>query len=166
MKGISNFCLFLVNIKKRYNFSNYIFDNLSMLAPKNAVSQEYRFLKPSMSPLLQLFSHIVNNSAKSKNRWLVEKITFWGNLYKNEGFKSIANFALDVLCVPHSNAECERIFSKINLVKTKPRNRLNNKSLNGCLLTAQAVKEQTNCLNFAPTKAMIQNFNQAVWIQK
>ena len=37
------------------------------------------------------------------------------------------------LCAPLSNASLERLFSKINLIKTTPRNRLTNDSLNSIL---------------------------------
>ena len=37
------------------------------------------------------------------------------------------------LCAPFSNASLERLFSKISLIKTTPRNRLTNDSLNSIL---------------------------------
>uniref|UniRef100_A0A1A7ZH35 HAT C-terminal dimerisation domain-containing protein n=1 Tax=Nothobranchius furzeri TaxID=105023 RepID=A0A1A7ZH35_NOTFU len=55
---------------------------------------------------------------------------FWYNLSTMQDMSGkrliadLATFALDVLIFPHSNASCERVFSKVNLIKTKPRNRL------------------------------------------
>jgi hypothetical protein len=56
-------------------------------------------------------------------------------------------FALGILNLPHSNAECERIFNKINLIKTKIRNSLSNSTINGAALASQTVKKAANCTN-------------------
>lgn len=51
---------------------------------------------------------------------------FWHHLSTLEDlgarrvFRDLGEFALDALVVPRSNASCERVFSKVNLVKTKP----------------------------------------------
>lgn len=53
---------------------------------------------------------------------------FWDKLLKykdqtgNPIIKNILRFILNVLSLPHSNAECERQFSKVNIIKTKSRN--------------------------------------------
>lgn len=73
-------------------------------------------------------------------------------------FRDLANFALCVLSLPHSNAECERVFSSINLIKTKTRNRLITDTINALLLAKQLVKFQGNCTNFKPTTDMCRKF--------
>lgn len=71
---------------------------------------------------------------------------FWGNisdlknLQDEHEFKELGKFALDVLALPFSNASCERIFSKVNLIKTKLRNKLQTDTINGLILTSQHVK--------------------------
>jgi len=71
-------------------------------------------------------------------------------------FLNISNFALGVLCLPHSNADCQRIFSKINLIKLKTRNRLNTDTIQGCIFASQEIKMNTNnCVDYHPTKKMI-----------
>ena len=67
----------------------------------------------------------------------------------------MANFALCVLSLPHSNAECERVFSKINLYKIKLRNKLKTDTVNGALLSSECIKEQKSCINFKPSEDMI-----------
>jgi hypothetical protein len=44
-------------------------------------------------------------------------------------FKKLAIYVLTILSLPHSNADNERVFSKVNLIKTKSRNRLIMKSI-------------------------------------
>lgn len=39
-------------------------------------------------------------------------------------YKSLGHFALEVLSLPSSNADAERLFSKYNLIKRKERNSL------------------------------------------
>lgn len=54
------------------------------------------------------------------------------------------------MCLPHSNADCERVFSTINLIKTKVRNELVTKTTNGLLLAKQRVS--SNCVGYEPSK--------------
>lgn len=71
----------------------------------------------------------------------------------------LPDFALSVLSLPHSNADCERIFSNVNAIKTKYRNKLVTETINGTLLTKQCIQggrnEMKNCINFNPSKAML-----------
>lgn len=41
--------------------------------------------------------------------------------------KELAKFAISVLILSHSNAEVERIFSQLNVMKSKRRNRMETK---------------------------------------
>ncbi|GBP16844.1 hypothetical protein EVAR_13225_1 [Eumeta japonica] len=82
---------------------------------------------------------------------------FWAQLLKTEDFSELAHFALSTLSLPHANADCERVFSKVNLIKTDLRNRLTVETVNGTLLAAESAKGLTrtgNCVNFEPTKEM------------
>jgi hypothetical protein len=68
----------------------------------------------------------------------------------------LANFAFEALSLPHSNADCERIFSKINLIKVKTRNRLNSDTIQACLFASWEIKiNNTTCVDFKPSKKMI-----------
>lgn len=88
---------------------------------------------------------------------------FWYYLYslQSEGdflFKNVSTFVLQILSLPHSSVDCERIFSKVNLTKTKVRNKLQTPALNGLLLSNQFMKK-TSCIKFEPTKSMIDSMN-------
>lgn len=51
------------------------------------------------------------------------------------------------------NCVCEQHFSKVNLIKTKLRNKLMTKQINGLINTSECVKVST-CVKFKPTKNM------------
>jgi len=64
-------------------------------------------------------------------------------------FVHLANFALKALSLPHSNAGCEKIFSKVNLIKVKTRNRLNTDTIQACLFASQEIQIKNNtCIYF------------------
>lgn len=69
----------------------------------------------------------------------------------NQGltFKHLAKFCLHVISLLHSNAECKRIFSKVNQIKTKFKNKMITETMNGLILAKQRVK---NCVQYEPSK--------------
>lgn len=72
-------------------------------------------------------------------------------------FEVLPSVVLTVLSIPHSNAECERIFSKVNLIKTKTRNRLVTTTITGAILSSECVKgkfQKHCCQEFTPTQEM------------
>lgn len=64
---------------------------------------------------------------------------FWTevNAYRDAGgnnpFEELAKFALELLSLPWSNADVERTFSQLNLVKSKIRNRMQVSTVNAIL---------------------------------
>lgn len=66
-------------------------------------------------------------------------VKFWAevNTYVESGdnhrFKALASFVLKLLSLPWSNAEVERVFSQMNIVKSKLRNSMNIGTLNSIL---------------------------------
>ncbi len=78
-------------------------------------------------------------------------------MYENEigerPYATLAKFALEVLSISISNADCKRKFSKINDIKTKKRNKLI-KSINGTLHADALVRTGGRCCkDFKPTKS-------------
>jgi hypothetical protein len=54
---------------------------------------------------------------------------FWLDMYKEknptfEKWQNLSSFMVNILLIPHSNADCERVFSQIKLTKTSQRNLL------------------------------------------
>ncbi|CAK1591017.1 unnamed protein product [Parnassius mnemosyne] len=158
-------------IRKRYDFSDEILPLLKYLSPKEAVSQSVRETFPSLLPLTQQLPRIVRDSDMQRidDEWrLLPNINkfseleidtwkvyeFWANVQDTTACKLLANFALDVLCLPHINADCERVFSEVNNMKTKSRNKLITSTVNGALLARQAVKNQGGCSKFIVSNDM------------
>lgn len=86
---------------------------------------------------------------------------FWAKMILFEGelgyklFPNLGQFVLNVLSIAHSNASCERTFSKVNNIKTKLRNKLNNSSVTNIILAKESIAEKGGCPNFEPTEEML-----------
>lgn len=70
-------------------------------------------------------------------------------------FYELAMFALSTMSLPHSNACCERIFSKVNRVKAKPRNKLVTDTVAATIMASECIKNKGCCYNFKPGKEML-----------
>ncbi|KAI4455655.1 hat family dimerization domaincontaining protein-related [Holotrichia oblita] len=106
--------------------------------------------------------------------WNLEKDisshNFWVKVleYQNAGgvhiYANIAKFALTTLTLPISNAFVERIFSFMNTIKTKFRNKINIPLLEALLrIKTEFVINDTCCHKFVPSKAMFQKFNATMY---
>lgn len=73
-------------------------------------------------------------------------------------FPLLAQFVQNLLTLPHSSANVERLFSSINLMKTKIRNRLTTDTLTGLLFTKSGLKT-----NSEPTQEHIQYFHKHMY---
>lgn len=148
--------------------------NLDVLNPKKALTSAAHEKLPSILPLLQALPRIATLQSEHEligEEWrnllnfeLPEDIkttdpidVFWDKLLHWDGedplpttFKKLASFALDAMSLPHSNAECERVFSRSNLAKTKITNRMETSTLNGILLAKDRLDH--NCVEFEPTE--------------
>ncbi|CAK1603741.1 unnamed protein product [Parnassius mnemosyne] len=160
-------------IKKRYDFSDDLLQLLKYLSPEEAASNQTRNVCPSILPLMQKLPRIVNNAddfQKIDDEWrilpVVNKLPlyeissqktdeFWIKIRDGTELKTLASFALNVLCLPYSNADCERIFSEVNNMKTRLRNKLITSTINGTLLARQAIRNHGNCTNFQVPSEMI-----------
>lgn len=167
-------------IKKRYRMSDPLLSKLLMLNPENAASSKFREYFPSIFPLIELLPRIVakenvaliqaiddqRRSIPAKFNELDLKLPvdkFWSELNVLEDYQELSQFALDTLCIPHSNAQCERVFSHVNLIKTKIRNKLVTETVNGNLLAAQHIKENGSCINFKPSAEMLSKLNLTMY---
>lgn len=155
-----------VQINLRFDFSNDIFKNLAIIDPINVIAGN----TPSIVPLAQHFPNIIRDSEIQTldNEWRLLRNTtigldhsasiehFWVTV-KNKCFGdnspmflNLSNFVLNLLCLPHSSANVERLFSQVNLLKTDLRNKLSTSSIIG-LLHSKSFLSRSNknsCFNF------------------
>ena len=80
--------------------------------------------------------------------WTEKKntLSFWSEIWRFRDaaglnpFQELAMAAVAVLSLPHSNAEVERVFSQMSVVKTKLRNRMSLQTLNSILYIRYGLK--------------------------
>lgn len=163
-------------IKQRYDFANPILDKLKIFKPRYALGRTGEIRVPSLVPVLTLLPRVCSPDYYQQvdDEWRrlsfypldkdlqdLETDVFWGKLLtlKNDAgiyvFENVAGCVLNILSLPHANADCERAFSKINRVKTKPRNRLLVPTVRGIVLASQHVGTHGGCPNFKPSSEML-----------
>lgn len=178
-------------IKKRYTFNDPVLSLMKLFKPKTALLLSTRKEYPSLFPILALLPRITKNNddfiQKVDNEWrllpnlnipeniktIEEPDLFWNELLnlkllcEDNVLKNLSEFVLSLLSIPHANAECERLFSKVNLIKIKSRNRLNTDTIQGCLFTSQEIKTNfDNCTNFEPSKKMLNCMTSSMYSSK
>lgn len=102
--------------------------------------------------LINNFDDEIKNESHIDKYW--NKIMIFADLSGQNLFRDLGEFVLDILVTPHSNASCERVFSKVNLIKTNIRNRICTNSLNGLLLASQ--NSSGECYNLDVSKSLLQ----------
>jgi hypothetical protein len=90
---------------------------------------------------------------------------FWGEVGKLEGIEQgsqkygvILRIAKNVLCLPISSADCERIFSQVNIIKTESRNRFKVENVEKIIQVKQGLGD-AGCKSFVPSMEMLKKFN-------
>lgn len=176
-------------IRKRFNFLDPVLKLMTNLNPPKAMSRKTRDTVPSLLPLMEALPRIASSDKYQTidDEWrqlpsfeLPADIDvknqvdiFWAKLMDCEAgdqgmtFKNVSQFVLDVISLPHSNADSERIFSHINLIKTKTRNKMVISTVNGVLLAKQRVKDNNaNCTTYEPSRSEYKRMNKALMYKK
>ena len=89
--------------------------------------------------------------------------SFWSKVHASERYPALSKFARALLSVPVSNADCERIFSLVNLKKSEKRNRLSNVSLTNELMVGEGIRKSGECYKFEPTPDVIKAVNMEMY---
>lgn len=159
-------------IKRRFPLNDNLWKLASYLTPTRALDSGTRLELPTLGDLVKEVPRIYQgNIDHLDDEWrLLPWHNFPENLNKydvvefyrtvmeaedlqgNKKFKILANFALHVLSLPTSNADAERLFSRINLMKTKVRNSLQSASITALISLAECLMAQGGCQQFQPTK--------------
>ncbi|KAJ8912516.1 hypothetical protein NQ315_015600 [Exocentrus adspersus] len=157
-------------IKRRFDFNDKILSNISIFNPKygqsaNSVSL-FSLLKETVRLTDDMDIQVIDDEYRMFNRdkndlpdyikSICEVDTYWIEVGKLQNFdqsfryKNLSTYVLRLLVLPHSNAACERVFSKVNLVKTDIRNKLKTNTISNILLASQKVKDMGGCHRFKP----------------
>ncbi|KAK3918984.1 Zinc finger protein 862 [Frankliniella fusca] len=166
-------------IRDRFDFNDPLLEALPVLKPKNATSIARRFntsiipfadlvprAKPKDMATLQLLDDQWRNLPLDDiPRDIIEEKevdVFWARIGKitdgegNSKYAVLSEFVLSVLSIPHANADVERIFSKITLIRTRLRNRLITPTVEGLCLASECVKMRNKCCcSFEPSPKML-----------
>lgn len=89
---------------------------------------------------------------------------FWLKICHTGKYPLVSKLAKALLTIPVSNADCERIFSMVNLKKTEKRNRLKNSSLANEIVSGEGIRE-SECVKFEPSKDMIKSMGKNIYPQ-
>jgi hypothetical protein len=155
-----------LQIKKKFPIGNPMIELLEVLDPNVNCSKF-----PSLVPLAVLFPNIIPESDLQKldNEWRklaigipfdkegMEPEEFWGKLSEvtdgtsSPQFNTLCNFMGSLLSLPHANVDVERIFSSVNLIKTRIRNKLHTKTVRALLKSKDGVKSSGGCVEFTPS---------------
>ena len=132
---------------------------IALLRPSNALNP----IKESLIPLLEGMGVAEDDIDDIARQWTnlpfirweqtSDPVALWSEVkgYRDAGgsypFFKLASFAITMLCVPYSNAEVERMFSQMNIVKNKMRNRLASETLTAIVSIRAGLKRHGNqCL--------------------
>lgn len=166
-------------ITVRFPLKNNPLKGLDVIEPTNVKSGK----NASIIPVCTLFPNIIqkNDFQKVDNEWRIlrnceEMKTysddieiFWDNISSlkhgddTQMLPFLSTFIFNILSLPHSSANVERIFSQINLMKTKQRNRLSTESITGLLHTKRLVNDNNNCYNFEISPKMTAVMAKEYW---
>lgn len=100
-----------------------------------------------------------------KNDWkhVQTSQTFWAEVaqYRDScglnPYAELVNLAVFLLSLPYSNAEVERMFSQMNIVKSKLRNKLKLRTVNSILIIRNTLKVQKKCCHNFDLPAQVIN---------
>lgn len=151
---------------------------MESLSPQLVISGKFGNIVPllqrfrTLTPDIEQANDEIKSIALFYNKFDISEdvFSFWLKIYNNKDaagngrFSNIATFALNLLSLPFSNAYVERVFSTMNLIKNKLRNRLVVDTVESVLAVRHGLKfiGQT-AETFDPTPDMLKLFNSNIY---
>lgn len=146
-------------INTRFDFTNDVLIKLELINPENVK-------KDSSALIIPLALHFPNLAQKEDYQKLdtewrllrnseIQNLSdngeeFWVSVLKKKYndntpmFEKVSTFAIQLLSLPHSSTNVERLFSQINLIKTDVRNSISSATLPGLIHTKEYLNGK-NC---------------------
>ena len=91
-------------------------------------------------------------------------VSFWGTVANIQDasshasrFPTIAKLIKSLLSLPHLNADIERLFSQVTLIKTKERNKLKTSTVDALLMVKQSLP--CSCATYNPDPSICKCIN-------
>ena len=126
-------------IQKRFPIGDLIVEMLQVLDPDVSHSTF-----PSLVPLATRFPNLISDGTGASQ------------------FLTLCTFMGALLCLPHANVDVERVFSSVNLIKTKTRNRLHTETVGALLKVKRKVSKTGGCCNFTPPREVKERISSSV----
>jgi hypothetical protein len=168
-------------IYKRFDPNNQTtqtLKQLTVISPREVISKQHDSIAPLASNFPNLIASDQLNSLDTEWRMLrnvdlsnlidLNIGEFWQRIsYMKSGddtslFPLLCEFIFNLFCLPHSSATVERVFSQVNLNKTKIRNRLSPETLSGIMHTKQLLKNRT-CFNFSIDNELLKKMDKTIY---
>lgn len=172
-------------IKNRFDFNSNL-KCLKIINPNNFINGDYS--NNSVFEILKEFPNFVEETEKqdldSEFRELnflnfneifenkeIDLYNFWKTISEIKrgssfsAFPVLSKFIQNIMTLPHSSANVERIFSQINLNKTKIRNSLENESIEGILYCKDYLKlNNSNCYEIVIKPELLNMLNSNIYL--
>ncbi|XP_043270179.1 uncharacterized protein [Venturia canescens] len=168
--ALSYYVLLAEQLKKRFNFDDEVLLFMSWFNPAIAVSGD---ISNIATQSFKLFPQLVNDLERLNIEWrLVADLselkafkeetleTFWTHIFqikndlKDLMFPNLTKLVKGLLCLPHSSAAAERVFSQLNLLKNKMRNKLHVDTCESILHAKELLDDKT-CHNWQSSQALL-----------
>ena len=174
LQRCKNFLVVLAEELQKRLPINQLMKDLEILNPRVAISGDIPTLAPLLTKLPNIIPPKLHQDLDAQWRQLpltgsngdvFSTTEFWVNVGKIEEFSLISTLATKLLSLPVSNVACERIFSKVNFLKTNQRNRFTVPGIAAHIFAEEGLHDSNNknCTNFQPTKEMIDNMNKDIY---
>lgn len=134
--------------------------------------------KESISKIGDRYRNVIEDMDELENEWSsltldewpqtskANIVSFWAEVSEKKNsagekvYPNVTSLALALLSLPFSNASVERVFSRMNNIHSKSRNRLHVKSVEAILqITYGLMRNNKSCATFTPSETMVKNFN-------
>ena len=169
-KNCTDFAVKLFNeLKARLPDNFKILQKMSLFSPTNCLNP-FKDHSTEIAEIAEIAETLGYNSSHIEvleNQWRHLNLIKWKEGEKDDKVKDAENFwievgnykdasgnnpyqelhemAMRILSLPHSNAEVERLFSQMNLIKSKLRNKLSTSSVNAVLAIRCGLKRMKSC---------------------
>lgn len=173
-KFLITMCL---EIRKRFRLNDKLWKLAAYLQPSKVLSAKVRVEVPSLYEFVQEVPRVYQGDVqilddewrsipwhnfpdefKSQQCNIMDFYKHLSEVKDQEGmakFKVFATFSLQVLSLPTSNADAERLFSCLTHIKTKTRNSLHLSTIMSLILLSECVRAGGGIKYFEPTQEMI-----------